>query len=417
MEPLCPPANDFAHLDAGVSCSTSAATHPLHALQLRLPASGSIHHRTHPDLHNHAPPHFAPPPPNTIKIRMKILHFLFFCFLSDAAALVMAKHNIWSAAEGLNGTLNCNLYLSGSTKFFCKEKCERAEDILIKTDGSTAQSGRYSIKYEDGSPGRGIVSVTFTHMIKSDSGLYRCALGRPSAPDSYYDFAVRVSNDLGKRVGFYRSEPEGENMTLGCSNIGYRQRKFFCKNQCKNEGEILIDTTNDKAVSGRYSTEYRPQSTFGLYVTITQLTKSDTGRYSCGYGNPLSPDSYYSLNVLVIDDSNPLISTPFITTQISFNPPTSTPQGTTQSESVTAGVSTHGPDSSWLLVVRASLDGVLLMAVFLMLFYISKTRRNFGLNTRENDTNMELSVEYENWDPASKHEESKSSRTKPTLYY
>ncbi|KAL4007529.1 hypothetical protein ACER0C_001381 [Sarotherodon galilaeus] len=349
---------------------------------------------------------------------MKILHFLFFCFLSDAAVLVMAKHNILSAAEGLNGTLNCNLYLSGSTKFFCKEKCERAKDILIKTDGSTAQSGRYSIKYEDGSPGRGIVSATFTHMIKSDSGLYRCALGRPSAPDSYYDFEVRVSNDLGKRVGFYRTEPEGENMTLGCSNIGYRQRKFFCKNQCKNEGEILIDTTNDKSVSGRYSTEYRPQSTFGLYVTITQLTKSDTGRYSCGYGNPLSPDSYYSLNVLVIDASNTTASPLQTTTQMASNPPAFTLQKTaTQSESVTAGVSTHCPDSSWLLVVRASLDGVLLMAVFLMLFYISKTRRNFGLNTRENDTNMELSAAHENLDPTSEHKEPKRSRTKPTLHY
>ncbi|KAL4007571.1 hypothetical protein ACER0C_001423 [Sarotherodon galilaeus] len=128
-----------------------------------------------------------------------------------------------------------------------------------------------------------------------------------------------------------------------------------------------------------------------------------TGRYICGYGNPLSPDSYSSVNVLVIDDSNP---------------PASTEQtATAQSESVTAGVSTHCPDSSWLLVVRASLDGVLLMAVFLMLFYISKTRRNFGLNTRENDTNMEFSVTHENWDPTSKHKESKSSRTKPTLHY
>ncbi|XP_039466273.1 polymeric immunoglobulin receptor-like [Oreochromis aureus] len=295
---------------------------------------------------------------------MKIFHFLFFCFLSDSTDLVKAKHNIWSAAEGANASLNCHITLPGSTKFFCKEKCERDEDILIKTDGSTAQSGRYSINYKDGSSGKGIVSVTFTHMIKSDSGMYRCALGKSSVPDKYNDFEVRVSNDLGKNVGFYRTVTEGENITLGCSNTVYGQRKFFCKNRCKNKGEILIDTTNNKSESGRYDIEYRPGSTFGLYVTITQLTKSDTGRYRCGYGNPLSPDSYDNNDVLVID--------------------------ATQSESVTPGVSTHCPDSSWLLVVRASLDGVLLMAVFLMLFYISKTRRNFGLNTRENDTNMEL---------------------------
>ncbi|XP_025757913.1 polymeric immunoglobulin receptor isoform X1 [Oreochromis niloticus] len=321
---------------------------------------------------------------------MKILHFLFFVFLSDAAVLVKAKLNIWSAAEGGNASLNCYITLPGSTKFFCKEKCERDEDILIKTDGSTAQSGRYSINYKDGSSGNRIVSVTFTHMIKSDSGMYRCALGRASAPDSYYDFEVRVSNDLDRNVGFYRTVTEGENITLGCSNTVYGQRKFFCKNQCKNEGEILIDATNNKSESGRYSIEYRPGSTFGLYMTITQLTKSDTGEYRCGYGNPLSPDSYDTDDVLVID--------------------------ATQSESVTPGVSTHGPDSSWLLVVRASLDGVLLIAVFLMLFYISKTRRNFGLNTRENDTKMELSPGYENLDQTSKHKESKRTRTKAALH-
>ncbi|KAL4007560.1 hypothetical protein ACER0C_001412 [Sarotherodon galilaeus] len=333
---------------------------------------------------------------------MKILHFLFFCFLSGPAGLIKEKHNIWSAAEGANASLRCPLTLSGSTKFFCKEKCERAEDILIKTDGSTAQSGRYSIKYKNGASGRGIVFLTFTQMIKSDAGMYRCGLGRPSAPDSYSDFEVRVSNDLDRNVGFYRTQTEGEKITLVCSSTVYGHRKFFCKNQCKNEGEILIDTTNNKSESGRYSIEYRPRSVYGLYATITQLTKSDTGQYRFGYGNPLSPDSYAGEYVLVIDDSNP---------------PASTLQTATQSESVTAGVSTHCPDSSWLLVVRASLDGVLLMAVFLMLFYISKTRRNFGLNTRENDTNMELSVTHENWDPTSKHKESKSSRTKPTLHY
>ncbi|XP_039874850.1 polymeric immunoglobulin receptor-like isoform X1 [Simochromis diagramma] len=349
---------------------------------------------------------------------MKILHFLFFCFLSDAAVQVEAKHNIWSAAEGGNASFVCYLTLSGSTKFFCKEKCERAEDILIKTDGSTAQSGRYSINYKDGSPGRGIVSATFTHMIKSDSGMYRCGLGRPSVPDSYFDFEVRVSNDLGKRVGFYRTQTEGDNITLGCSNTVYGQRKFFCKNQCKNEGEILIDTSNDKSVSGRYSIEYTAGSLFGLYATITQLTKSDTGEYSCGYGNPLSPDSYSSVNVLVIHALNTTASPLQTATQMASNPPAFTLQTeATQSESVTARVSTHCPDSSWLLVVRASLDGVLLMAVFLMLCYINKTRRNFGLNTRENDTNMELFAAHDSLDPTSEHKEPKRSGTKPTLHY
>ncbi|CAI5685945.1 unnamed protein product [Oreochromis niloticus] len=328
---------------------------------------------------------------------MKILHFLFFCFLSGPAGLVKAKLNIWSAAEGGNASLYCHLTLPGSTKFFCKEKCEQAEDILIKTDGSTAQSGRYSINYKDGSPGKGIVSVTFTHMIKSDSGMYRCGLGKSSAPDSYRDFEVRVSNDLDKNSGFTRTETEGEAITLACSNTVYGHRKFFCKNQCKNEGEILIDTSNNKSVSGRYSIEYSAGSVFGLYVTITQLTKSDTGGYRCGYGNPLSPDSYYSTSLVVIDGSNPPTSTPETTTKT-----IQTLQITTaHSQSFTPRISSSSsdcPDSSLGLVVRVSLIGVLLMAVFILLLYIYKTRRNTALNTRENagNKNMELSGTYEN---------------------
>uniref|UniRef100_A0AAZ1XD68 Ig-like domain-containing protein n=1 Tax=Oreochromis aureus TaxID=47969 RepID=A0AAZ1XD68_OREAU len=213
----------------------------------------------------------------------------FFFHLTDPAVLVKAKHNIWSAAEGGNATLSCYLSLSGSTKFFCKEKCERAEDILIKTDGSTAQSGRFSIKYKDGSSGKGIVSVTFTHMIKSDSGMYRCALGRPSAPDSYYDFEVRVSNgEFVLKVTEVKKRGDPPTSSHLAIQTTFRS-------------SILIDTTNNKSESGRYDIEYRPGSTVGLYMTITQLTKSDTGRYRCGYGNPLSPDSYDNNDVLVID--------------------------------------------------------------------------------------------------------------------
>ncbi|XP_025757918.1 polymeric immunoglobulin receptor isoform X3 [Oreochromis niloticus] len=297
---------------------------------------------------------------------MKILHFLFFVFLSDAAVLVKAKLNIWSAAEGGNASLNCYITLPGSTKFFCKEKCERDEDILIKTDGSTAQSGRYSINYKDGSSGNRIVSVTFTHMIKSDSGMYRCALGRASAPDSYYDFEVRVSNDLDKKSGFTRTETEGEAITLGCSNTVYGQRKFFCKNQCKNEGEILIDTSNNKAVSGRYSIEYTAGSLFGLCATITQLTKSDTGRYICGYGNPLSPDSYHSPSLVVIDGSNPPTSTPQATTKTTQTPPTTT----AQSPSFTPRISTSSsdcPDSFKSQTLLSEQTSFLLLLLFMNL--------------------------------------------------
>ncbi|XP_030589617.1 uncharacterized protein LOC115783105 [Archocentrus centrarchus] len=216
-------------------------------------------------------------------------------------------------------------------------------------------------------------------MTASDSGMYRFGLGNSSAPDSYSNFNVRVSNDFHKNSKFIRAETEGEQIQFGCANAKHGTRKFLCKNPCNNEGNVLIDTTNEKAENGRYRIEYRAGSAFGLYAAITQLTEADTGQYRCGYGNPLTPDSYHTEDIVVIGDSNPAASTP----------------PTTQTQSFTSGSSKRSsdcPDSSLFLAVRLSLVGVLLLSVFLLLMYICKIRRNAGLNTRENpdDTNMEV---------------------------
>uniref|UniRef100_A0A8P4KIG2 Immunoglobulin domain-containing protein n=1 Tax=Dicentrarchus labrax TaxID=13489 RepID=A0A8P4KIG2_DICLA len=109
------------------------------------------------------------------------------------SGLVSARLNLYTGAVGGSGTLECTLRLSGSNKFFCKKEC-KAEDILIKTDGVRAHSGRYSIKYRNDSPERGILSVTITNLTKSDSGRYRCGLGQTLVPGSYRDFEIRVSD-------------------------------------------------------------------------------------------------------------------------------------------------------------------------------------------------------------------------------
>uniref|UniRef100_UPI003AAFA81F uncharacterized protein n=1 Tax=Centroberyx gerrardi TaxID=166262 RepID=UPI003AAFA81F len=73
---------------------------------------------------------------------------------------------------------------------------------------------------------------------------------------------------------------EGENITVACSfTLAGNNKKFFCKGECKNEN-ILIETDRDKDQNGRYSIEDRRTGLF--FVTITQLTKSDSGRYRCG---------------------------------------------------------------------------------------------------------------------------------------
>ncbi|XP_044206447.1 uncharacterized protein LOC122981768 isoform X2 [Thunnus albacares] len=338
-----------------------------------------------------------------IKLRMNIHHVLFFCFLSalqDGNTGLVNAINLFAGAEGGNGSIICSLTSSGSTKFFCKGKCKE-EDILIKTDDVTAQSGRYSIRYEDGSSGRKIVTVTFTQLTKSDSGRYRCGLGGSSAPDAYTDFDITVIDaaTLGQNTRFIRTETEGGNITRGCSNTVYGSRKFFCKDECKKEEDILVETEENRAQNGRYSIEYREGSVFGLSVTITQLKKSDTGRYRCGYGRASSPDSSYTFSIFVVDvpsASTPTTTQSLISSSGSFTPSSSFPETTEQFTGY-----------FWPLVVCVAVI-VVLLAVVLLLLYKLKKRRNSSLNTRgtSDSRNMELSVSYENCPPVSIYEDS-----------
>ncbi|XP_045911336.1 polymeric immunoglobulin receptor-like isoform X2 [Micropterus dolomieu] len=314
---------------------------------------------------------------------MNIHRVLFFCFFSALCGgntgLVSTKVYIYTGAEGGTGAINCNVSLSGSRKFFCKNEC-KAEDILVKTDDVRAQSGRYSIKYRNGSSGRGIVSVTITNLTKSDSGRYRCGLGGTSDPESFRDFEARVSDaPLAGNSGFIRTFTERENVTLACvAETKYGRQKFFCKNKCKKEEDIIIETDGNRTRSGRYSIEYKEGS--GLYVSITRVTKSDTGMYRCGYGRALSPDLHRRIRLIVIDASNFTSSPAF---------PETTNQPTALSH-------VSYPGYFLPLVVCLPLVFVLL-AVSLLVIYKWKTRSNIGLNTRGNAGSVQMeSFIYEN---------------------
>ncbi|CAK6980118.1 uncharacterized protein LOC128357838 [Scomber scombrus] len=106
---------------------------------------------------------------------------------------------------------------------------------------------------------------------------------------------------LGVNTQSNHTVTEGESVTVGCSGTVYGSRKFFCKDECKEVEDILVETEGNRAQSGRYSIKYTKGSAIELDVTITRLKKSDTGRYKCGYGSPSSPDSSYSFPIIVVD--------------------------------------------------------------------------------------------------------------------
>lgn len=90
-------------------------------------------------------------------------------------------------------------------------------------------------------------------------------------------------------------------MTHGCSfSLTFAlRRKIFCKEKC-GEKDILVETTGDRAQTGRYSIEFREKTKF-LYVSITNLTKSDSGRYRCSLDKKFFPDSSEEFEIRVTD--------------------------------------------------------------------------------------------------------------------
>ena len=93
----------------------------------------------------------------------------------------------------------------------------------------------------------------------------------------------------------------GGNIAVECVFTSVGIRKYFCKNDCKSEN-ILVQTAAGKGQNGRYSIQFTKADTGGsVFVSITQLNKSDSGRYRCAVDRSLLLDSYYEFNIIVTD--------------------------------------------------------------------------------------------------------------------
>ncbi|XP_039878520.1 uncharacterized protein LOC120727968 [Simochromis diagramma] len=128
---------------------------------------------------------------------MKLCHILFcfiFLYLQDGnTGLANAETPVYEGVEGGNITVECKFYLLGSKMLFCKDKCEKA-NVLIETTDHTAQSGRYSIKYEKNYFSKDIVHASITQLNKSDSGWYSCTLDTSLQPCDFQLVITGASN-------------------------------------------------------------------------------------------------------------------------------------------------------------------------------------------------------------------------------
>uniref|UniRef100_UPI0037E7A237 uncharacterized protein isoform X2 n=1 Tax=Semicossyphus pulcher TaxID=241346 RepID=UPI0037E7A237 len=129
-----------------------------------------------------------------------------------------------------------------------------------------------------------------------------------------------LDTDIGVRTG-----TEGGNIKVECSFAFSGSRKIFCRDDCRDRN-ILVETSGVSARRGRYSIEYKG-GTFStvIYVSIRDLRKSDSGRYSCHLDRYLSPDSSETFE-LSVKDATPSASTGSSTPSSASPENTKTPQ-------------------------------------------------------------------------------------------
>ncbi|CAJ1084398.1 uncharacterized protein LOC114559275 [Xyrichtys novacula] len=215
--------------------------------------------------------------------------------------------------EGEDIIVQCIFQISGERRVFCRNDCEDG-DILVETTDDSRQRGRYRIDYyEESYPSTHTrIFVSIRNLRKSDSGRYSCWLDRRLSPDSLRTFQLIVTDvlkdgdtdDFEQYIGvYYRTE--GEDIIVHCYFQYSGERRVFCRNDCE-DGDILVETTDNSRQRGRYRIDYyegRYPTTYTLInVSIRNLSKSDSGRYSCWLDRRLSPDSLRTFQLNVTDE-------------------------------------------------------------------------------------------------------------------
>ncbi|KAM9752953.1 polymeric immunoglobulin receptor-like isoform 3-T3 [Menidia menidia] len=319
------------------------------------------------------------------------VHHILLClfFLSLQAANSSSAHGLELFYGHIGGdvTMKCSFSTSRWSELsFCRENCDEG-NMLIQTNYNTAERGRYRIHYNEQ-----VLSVSISGLTRSDSGRYRCAVGRAS----HTEVELVVAEALLEKS---QQEPfsieAGSSLTVGCS-FNFKvsvSKKLFCRGDCWDGGEILVQTDGVRAERGRYRIGFVDGRIGGgvLYVSITQLTQSDSGRYRC-YMDRIGPDGSIEFSIQVS-----AAPTAYKPTDI---PPASTPTAT-QSWSSSSGSSKH-PASSHsaeppqgegaactdvLLIVGLSVAiGALLLSVALLVFCRRRSCRPLrGLMSRKSE--------------------------------
>ncbi|CAI5648863.1 unnamed protein product [Oreochromis niloticus] len=278
-----------------------------------------------------------------MKVHHTLICFFFLSALQDGNAEVSFNKNISFGVVGGNLTAGFS-FPAGTWKMLCRGEC-KGGNILINTTDDKNQSHRYSTEYAivESAP---TLSVNITQLIMSDAGQYSCGVGGSPSSVSYKQFEVVVAealpdgDDPAQLKHFYKET--GSSLTVGCYFNQSGGQKFFCRGEC-GEGEVLLQTDDEDASKDRYRIVYRGTSdeTYRgggiVYVTITQLTESDSGQYRCSL-NPSSGQGSFRLFEINVTDVVQSAFSPSLTSSVTTEQPEKTSEDDLPSVGLTVAV-------------------------------------------------------------------------------
>ncbi|XP_061590774.1 polymeric immunoglobulin receptor [Cololabis saira] len=335
---------------------------------------------------------------------MNAFHLLFFCFISGTLS-----SNLFTKQEGESLSFGCSFHPPEGRRFLTKRET-RDENILVETEDSQAQSGRYSIDYDDD-----IFYVTISQLHKSDSGRYRCGVGNSSSPDLQQEFQLQVTDvmcdgspALASPGVTVCSAAEGASIRVTCAlPLADLYKLFLCKDECKIR-DVLVETSTSGAQRGRFKIDYKRNGVF--HVIIANLTTSDSGLYRCGVDVISTPNLCQTVEIKVANASSEPTSPPLDVdlhkpSVQSCTPSTAFPAITSQSAdkgpkispTITDLFEQHQQDiedatfKGYTLPLLCLMGLALLVVVLALLIYYKRRNRNgLDVKTSTRGENMEL---------------------------
>lgn len=167
---------------------------------------------------------------------------------------------------------------------------------------------------------------------------------------------------------------EGQSVTIECSHVWANgNRKYFCKDPCKEEKDVVADSV--KPLHVRYQIQDRGNV---FTVTITDLKKTDSGKYWCAVDRMLG-DTYTEVSLTVLEalPSSPSLSTRthiYSPSTISYLGSTSiTPNATYTTVTIATNQPTdnNNQTTDWRLYLYVSVGVLLLTSLVWILVFLT----------------------------------------------